>query len=91
MNIISLIIINMREFWHRFTTNRYWFLGTIFIFFLIILFFWHLTDPEGYAFEINSWLQSIKDIFFALLTLAIVGMGFGLVAKGIFGKKGGHK
>jgi hypothetical protein len=80
----------MNEFWHRFTTNRYWFLGTLFVLLFVILFFWHLIDPEGYVREINSWLQSIKAIFYNILVLVIVGIGIGLIIKGIFGK-GSHK
>lgn len=76
----------MREFFHRFMTNRYWFIGTIMVVFATYLFFWHLIDPEGYYRAINEWLKSLVDLFGQLLTLALVCFGLYLiVTKGLMG------
>lgn len=80
----------MREFWHRFTTNLYWFLGTLIFGFIIFLLFYNLINPEGYNITINSWFQSLKELFGGLLTIGIVCIGIGIMLKGLFGKKG-HK
>jgi hypothetical protein len=65
----------------------------VIVLFIIVLFFWHLFDAEGYTREINSWLCSLKIFFFqSILPTFIVLIGFGIIFKRIFGKKnsGGH-
>jgi len=78
----------MQEFWHRFTTSLYWFVGTIIVCFILFLLFWNLMDPEGYTSTINSWAQSLKDLFSGILVLAITCVGLGLILKGLFKIKG---
>ncbi len=69
----------MREFWHRFCTNRYWFCGTMLVLFVLFMFFWHLFDRVGYTIAINSFLKGIWTICEFFLTLAIIVLVFMLM------------
>lgn len=82
----------MNEFWHRFCTNRRWFLGTITVLFLVFLFFWRIISPTGFATTINGFFHDLWEIVRGLLTLAIVCAGVGIMFgwKPFRKKKSGH-
>jgi hypothetical protein len=65
----------MREFWHRFLTDRRWFIGTIIVLFILFMFFWRLFDHEGFVTSINNFFQTIWGIIQSVLVLAIVVLG----------------
>lgn len=77
----------MKDFWEKFSINRYWFVGTLCVLLILFLFLWHLVDPDGYISEINSFLQSLKSLFTTVMALAIVIIIVALIVKNVFGKK----
>lgn len=72
----------MKDFWNKFLTNRYWFVGTIISFFLFISFIWSLIDSKGFATKVNFWAKGMEALLMCLIAIFIT-----LVAIYVFYKK----
>lgn len=69
----------MREFWNRFTTNRYWFLGTLIVVLILSMIVWRIINYEGYVNTINGWMHDLKEIMEFILIMAMVVAGIGMM------------
>jgi len=69
----------MREFWNRFTTSRYWFLGTLVVVGILILIIWRALDYKGYVTTVNGWMHDLKEIMEFILIMAMVFAAIGMM------------
>ncbi len=81
----------MFDFWHRFCTNRNWFLGTIIVLVILIIFIWRIADHEGFVATVNGFLEDVWQLMKSILVLCLVVMGI-MIMFGWrpFKKRGGH-
>lgn len=69
----------MQEFFRLFFTNRYWFVGTMFVIILFVGFIWKLIDPTGFFAEMNSFISTVWQIAVFILQLVIIILGVRLI------------
>jgi len=69
----------MAEFWHRFTTSRVWFIGTIMVVFFLFVFIYWLFNPQGLINAVNGYSHVLWQIIIALSILAIACLGIAIV------------
>ena len=65
----------MKEFWNHFCTDRRWFVGTIFVLFVLYMIGWRLIDPQDFIESMNSFFRTVWQIVQGLLALAIAVLG----------------
>ena len=65
----------MEQFWMRLRTSLWWFLGTIIVLLVVILFFWSLIDHEGYVRIVNGFLHDLWEIVKTIIAISLVIVG----------------
>lgn len=69
----------MRQWFHLFTTNLRWFVGTLLLAGLIIMFLWRLIDPTGFVVSMNKFLEDLWTLIHFVLILLIMFAGIAVM------------
>lgn len=81
----------MRHFWHLFTHNAYWFVGTLVVIGILFFVGWRTFNPEESAKIINTFLEDVWTLAKYILTLVIMYFGVRIMFKKSFPSKSkGH-
>jgi len=71
----------------NFLRKLFLYLVLSFVIFCLTLLFWHFVHPEAYSFEIDSWLEKVKQFFKHTSTFILIAIGMFFLIRGILGNK----
>lgn len=75
----------MLPFFMRLWTSLRWFIVTLFLIVVVVMFFWRIINPESYHEAVQGFLNDLWEIAKFMIALFFIYLAGRLILRGLFG------